>query len=98
MLDGVGVLQLWPTPETLRVARTAEEEIPTRAGHVISRAPANRVAHWFRAEDETFTFLAYGTREPDDIAYYPRSNKINFRGVGVIARLENLDYFDGEPT
>jgi uncharacterized cupin superfamily protein len=41
-------------------------------------------------------YLAYGTREPNDIAYYPRSNKIYFRGVGVMARLEKLDYWDGE--
>ena len=27
--------------------------------------------------------------------YYPRSNKVNFRGVGLIARLEDLDYWDG---
>ena len=29
--------------------------------------------------------------------YYPRSNKIYYRGVGLIARLEDLDYDDGEP-
>ena len=60
--------------------------------------PATRIAHYFRAEDETYTFLAYGTRKANDISYYPRSNKIHFRGVGLIARLEGLDYFDGEPT
>ncbi len=43
------------------------------------------------------TFLAYGTRRPDDVCYYPRSNKIYFRGLGLIARLEDLDYDDGEP-
>ena len=26
----------------------------------------------------------------------PRSGKISFRGVGVIGRLEQLDYWDGE--
>ena len=41
-------------------------------------------------------YLAYGTRDPGDVCYYPRSNKIAFRGVGVIARLEQLDYWDGE--
>ena len=44
------------------------------------------------------TYLAYGTREPDDIAYYPRSNKVYFRGVGLMTRLEHLDYDDGEPA
>ncbi len=43
------------------------------------------------------TFLAYGTNLPNDICYYPRSNKIYWRGVGLIARLEPLDYDDGEP-
>jgi hypothetical protein len=37
-----------------------------------------------------------GTREPSDIAYYPRSNKVYFRGVGLMARIERLDYWDGE--
>jgi hypothetical protein len=30
------------------------------------------------------------------MAYYPRSNKIFFRGLGLIARLESLEYDDGE--
>ena len=41
--------------------------------------------------------LIYGTRKPNDMAYYPRSNKIGFRGLGVIARVEPLAYGDGEP-
>ena len=44
------------------------------------------------------TYLAYGTREPNDVCYYPRSNKIAFRGIGLMARLEPLDRFDGEPN
>jgi uncharacterized cupin superfamily protein len=73
------------------------EEHSIRAGHVISRPPATRVGHSFVAGDDGLTYLVYGTRKPNDIIYYPRSNKIFFRGVGLIARLENLDYFDGEP-
>ncbi len=30
------------------------------------------------------------------MCFYPRSNKISFRGLGVIGRLERLDYWDGE--
>jgi hypothetical protein len=37
-----------------------------------------------------------GTREPSDIAYYPRSNKVYFRGIGLMTRIERLDYWDGE--
>jgi hypothetical protein len=40
--------------------------------------------------------LAYGTRESNDIAWYPRSKKVYFRGVGLMTRLPELDYWDGE--
>jgi uncharacterized cupin superfamily protein len=75
-----------------------EEEHELRRGHVVSRPAGTRVAHSFRAGGEGLRYLAYSNRDPNDIAYYPRSNKINFRGVGVITRLERLDYRDGEPT
>jgi uncharacterized cupin superfamily protein len=84
VLDGDGVLVL------------GDDEIPVRAGSVIGRPAGTGVAHTFRAGERGLTLLAYGTRHPGDICYYPRSNKIAFRGVGVIARLEKLDYWDGE--
>jgi uncharacterized cupin superfamily protein len=84
ILDGEGTLIL------------DQEETPVRRGHVVSRPAATGVAHMFRAGDDGLTYLAYGTRDPGDVCYYPRSNKIAFRGVGVIARLERLDYWDGE--
>ena len=77
--------------------RLGDERAPIRVGHVLGRPPGTRVAHSFRAGDEGMTYLAYGTREPNDIAYYPDSNKVNFRGIGLITRLERLDYWDGEP-
>ena len=95
VLEGNGTLVLVPTPQMVR-SGTAEEEIPIRAGHVISRPPGTGIAHGIRAGEDGMTYLAYGTRRPNDICYYPRSNKIWFRGVGLIARLENLDYYDGE--
>jgi uncharacterized cupin superfamily protein len=72
-----------------------DEEIPVRAGHVIGRPAGTGVAHALRAETE-LTCLAYGTREPGDICYYPRSGKLAFRGVDVIARVQQVDYWDGE--
>ena len=72
------------------------EQTPVRPGSVVARPAATGVAHLFRAGPAGLTYLAYGTREPGDICYYPRSNKLSFRGVGVIARLERLDYWDGE--
>jgi hypothetical protein len=44
------------------------------------------------------SYLAYCTKEPNDICYHPRSSRICWRGLGLIARLEPLDYFDGEPA
>jgi uncharacterized cupin superfamily protein len=73
------------------------EETPVRPGNVIARPAATGVAHMFRAGDGELTFLAYGTREPGDICFYPNSNKIMIGGIGFVARLEPLDYWDGEP-
>jgi uncharacterized cupin superfamily protein len=73
-----------------------DEETPVRAGHVISRPAGTGVAHVFRAGDGGLTYLAYGMRNPADVCYYPRSGKLAFRGIGLIARLERLDYWDGE--
>jgi uncharacterized cupin superfamily protein len=42
------------------------------------------------------TYLAYGTRDSGDVCYYPRSNKVAFRGINLIGRFEALDYWDGE--
>jgi uncharacterized cupin superfamily protein len=84
VLEGDGALML------------GDEPTPVRAGHVVARPAGTGVAHMFRAGDDGLTLLAYGTREPGDLCYYPRSNKISFRGLGVIARVEPLGYWDGE--
>jgi uncharacterized cupin superfamily protein len=96
VLDGGGTLELWPTP--LAAARgDTRESHELRPGHVVARPPATRIAHSIVAGPAGITYLAYGTREPNDICYYPRSNKIYFRGVGLMTRLEHLAYDDGEP-
>lgn len=84
VLDGGGVLVL------------GEEETAVRAGTVVARPPGTGVAHAFRAGQDGLSLLAYGTREPGDMCFYPRSNKITFRGLGVVGRIERLDYWDGE--
>jgi uncharacterized cupin superfamily protein len=74
-----------------------DEEHPLTAGSVLSRPAGTGVAHALRGGPEGLTFLAYGTRETNDMAYFPRSDKIYWRGLGVIGRIQALDYFDGEP-
>ena len=99
VLDGEGTLELWPGPKPGSPLPTEPDETHTVSrGHVVSRPPGTRISHCFRSGEQGLTYLAYGTKEPNDIAYYPRSNKIFFRGLGLIARVEPLEYFDGEPA
>jgi uncharacterized cupin superfamily protein len=75
-----------------------DEEHALGQGHVVARPPGTSVPHAFRAGDEGMTYLAYRTRDGSDVAYFPRSSKVYLRGVGVLARLEQVDYWDGEPA
>jgi uncharacterized cupin superfamily protein len=93
ILDGTATLELWPSPRS----EAAREDVPLRAGHVVARPPGTRVSHSFRAGPDGVTMLVYGTRQPNDMCFYPRSSKIAWRGLGVIGRVEHLEYLDGEP-
>ena len=73
-----------------------DERHAVRPGSIVTRPPATGVAHAFEAGDDGVVLLAYGTRDHDDICWYPDSHKISFRGLRVIGRLEPLDYWDGE--
>ena len=96
VLEGGGTLELLPTPTAAE--RGVEPEVHgLRPGHLVSRPPGTRIAHSIVGGPGGISYLAYGTREPNDVAYYPRSNKVYFRGVGLMARLEHLRYDDGEP-
>jgi uncharacterized cupin superfamily protein len=89
VLDGQGELLLW---EDGGVA-----EHPVRAGSVVCRPPGTGVAHAFRGGEDGLRVLMYGTREPSDLCYYPRSGKVYFVGLGLVARVgETLDYWEGE--
>ena len=72
------------------------EPTPVRAGHVIARPAGTGVAHAFRGGPEGLTMLAYGTRERGDLCHYPDSGKLLLRGIGIVVRVESVDYWDGE--
>lgn len=78
------------------VCLLGDEEHAIRTGSVILRPPGTGVAHAIRAGAAGITYLAYGDRIADDMCYYPRSNKISFGFANLIARVEKLDYWDGE--
>ena len=89
VLEGEGQLLLW---EEDGVAEHA-----VSAGSVVCRPPGTGVAHAFRGGDEGMSLLTYGTRDPNDMCFYPRSRKLYIRGLGLITRVgEQLDYLDGE--
>ena len=90
--EGDGTLELWRGAGADR----PEEELPVRRGSVVARPAGSGVAHAFRAGPDGLQVLAYGTRDPRDITFYPRSAKVSLRGIGVIGRLDVLDYWDGE--
>lgn len=97
VLAGDGLLELTPVPDAVDEGATAEQH-DVRAGHVVSRRPGTGMAHAFRAGEGGMTLLAYGQKIRNEILYYPRSNKIYFRGVGVMARLDHLAYEVGEES
>jgi uncharacterized cupin superfamily protein len=79
VLDGGGTLQLWP-----RGGDPANpEEQPLRAGDVVSRLAATGVAHALRAGEQGLVFLAYGTRAPGDMCFYPETGRVSLRGLGI---------------
>jgi uncharacterized cupin superfamily protein len=89
--------ELFVVLEGAGVVIIGDEEIPLRPGTVIDRPPSTKVAHSFRASDDAdLVYLVYGDLPPNDICFYPRSGKISFRGVGVIGRIEPLEYWEGE--
>ena len=85
VLDGDGTLML------------DRDEHPVRPGSVVARPPGTGVSHAFRAGDHGLTLLAFGTRESNDIVYYPRSGKVSLRGVKARFQVERVDYWHGEP-
>jgi uncharacterized cupin superfamily protein len=91
ILDGEATLELWSNDGEV-------EETRLRAGHLVARPPGTKISHSFRAGAEGVTMLVYGTRDPGDMAWFPRSRKIYWRGFGVVGRIETLDYSDGEPV
>ena len=92
VLDGEGTLELWPH---LR-AGGEHEAHPIRRGSVVARTAGTGRAHALLAGKDGLAVLAYGTRDPRDVTYYPRSRMVSIRGVGVIGRIDVLNYWDGE--
>lgn len=86
VLEGGGVLELWGRGEQ------RPEEHPLRGGDVVSRPAGTGVAHALRAGAEGLTYLAYGTREPGDMCFYPESGRVSLRGLGIALSSPEIEY------
>jgi uncharacterized cupin superfamily protein len=84
VLDGDGTLLL------------GDAEHVVRPGSVVARPPGTGVPHAFRAGDAPLTLLAFSTREPNDIVFFPRSGKVGLRGVKARFLIQQVEYWDGE--
>jgi uncharacterized cupin superfamily protein len=89
VLDGDGMLELWPR------GADAPEQTPLARGEVISRPAASGIAHALRAGADGLTYLAYGTREPSDMCFYPQSGRVSLRGLGIALRSPEIDILPG---
>lgn len=76
--------------------RLGEERYAVKPGHVVARPPGTGIAHQFIADEAGLTVLGWGTRDANDIVWYPDSKKVGLRGVGLRMRVDPLDYWDGE--
>jgi uncharacterized cupin superfamily protein len=99
VLSGSGTVVLWPNPRAATQPEQFTENTETFAlarGTTFARPAGTGRAHAVSSGPEGLRLLAFGMRRPNDITHYPRSGKISFRGVGVIGRVEQVPYWDGE--
>jgi uncharacterized cupin superfamily protein len=80
------VLELWERGEQ------SPEEHPLGAGDVISRPAGTGIAHALRPGEQGLTYLAFGTREPNDMCFYPQSGRVSLRGLGIALRSPEIEY------
>ena len=93
VLDGAGTVLVYDC----RMPGTPPREEAVRPGHVVAFPAGDAIAHGIRAGAEGMTYLAYGERVGDDMAFYPRSQKVSFGAFGLVTRLPRLRYWDDEP-
>jgi uncharacterized cupin superfamily protein len=86
VLAGGGVLELWGR------GATVADERPLRTGDVVSRPAGTGVAHTLRPGPDGIAYLAYGTREPTDMRFYPHSGRVSIPGLGIALRAPEIDY------
>src|SRR5215210_5888274 len=91
VLGGSGTLAVEPAP--VRAEFGAEPEThEVRRGHVASFPAGSARCHCFAAGDDGLVYLAYGTKQPNDVIYYPRRKVLFFRGAGIVIDAEHVAF------
>jgi uncharacterized cupin superfamily protein len=86
VLDGDGVLELWGRGEQ------SPEEHVLSGGDVVARPAGTGIAHAIRPGPHGMVYLAYGTRDPADMCFYPQSGTVALRGLGIALRSPEIDF------
>ncbi|HEY1457423.1 MAG TPA: cupin domain-containing protein [Solirubrobacteraceae bacterium] len=86
VLEGAGAVELYP-----RGSREPERR-QLHSSDVFSRPAGSGVAHALRAGEDGLTYLAYGTRDPSDMCFYPLSGKVSLRGLGIALSSPQIEY------
>jgi uncharacterized cupin superfamily protein len=78
--------------------RYGDETFEVREGDAISCPRGERKAHQFyNHTDEDLELLTIGENRPNEVAYYPDSDKWLIRPVGQLVGNDRKAYWDGEP-
>jgi len=91
VLEGSGALELHEQDATLRSSH------PVGPGALIARPAGRHVAHSFVGGPDGLTLLAYSRDDASDMCFYPRSQNVALRGLGVTFAIERLARGHGEP-
>lgn len=80
------------------VLRYGEALHDLRAGDCVSCPAGTGVAHQLaNTGDEELIYLSIGPHDPNEVATYPDTGKVFVRKLGLVGRLTEAPYMDGEP-
>jgi uncharacterized cupin superfamily protein len=85
ILEGDAVFELWQR------GADAPDEHELVSGDVVARPAGTGVAHALRPGANGVSYLAFGTREPNDMCFYPQSGRVSLRGLGIALRSPEIE-------
>ncbi len=77
-------------------ATLGESEHRLEPGSFLACPVGAASTHAIIAGEDGIRYLVYSTRRDGDACWYPDSGKLGLRNLGVLFRVEQVDYWDGE--